>query len=71
MIGPARTIPSAAADPEDRRDHRDPVGARPRGNSSRMIPKASGKIAPPAPWITRATISADRGRERRQQHAER
>ena len=24
---------------------------RSRGNSSRMIPMASGKIAPPAPWI--------------------
>ena len=34
-----------------------PRGTRSRGNSSRMIPKASGKIAPPAPWITRATIS--------------
>ena len=33
-----------------------PCGTRSRGNSSRMIAKASGKIAPPAPWITRATI---------------
>ena len=29
---------------------------RSRGNSSRMIPNASGKIAPPSPWIVRATI---------------
>ena len=29
---------------------------RSRGNSSRMIPNASGKIAPPRPWIVRATI---------------
>ena len=27
-----------------------------RGNSSRTIPNASGKIPPPAPWITRAAI---------------
>ena len=33
-----------------------PCGTRSRGNSSRMIANASGKIAPPAPWITRATI---------------
>src|SRR5581483_6741432 len=29
-----------------------------RGNSSRMIPNASGKTPPPAPWMTRATISS-------------
>ena len=29
---------------------------RSRGNSSRTIPKASGKMPPPAPWITRPTI---------------
>ncbi len=29
---------------------------RSRGNSSRMMPNASGKTAPPTPWITRATI---------------
>ena len=28
-----------------------PCATRSRGNSSRMIPKASGKIAPPQPWI--------------------
>ena len=33
------------------------VATRSRGNSSRMIPKASGKIAPPAPWIARPAIS--------------
>ncbi len=33
-----------------------PLATRSRGNSSRMIPNASGKIAPPRPWITRATI---------------
>ena len=30
-----------------------PCGTRSRGNSSRMIENASGKIAPPAPWMTR------------------
>ena len=29
---------------------------RSRGNSSRMIPKASGKTAPPTPCSTRAAI---------------
>jgi hypothetical protein len=33
-----------------------PCGIRSRGNSSRMIENASGNTAPPAPWITRATI---------------
>ena len=33
-----------------------PPATRSRGNSSRMMPNASGKIAPPSPWITRATI---------------
>ena len=28
-----------------------------RGNSSRTIPNASGKMPPPAPWMKRATIS--------------
>ena len=27
-----------------------------RGNSSRMIPNASGSTPPPTPWTTRATI---------------
>ena len=34
-----------------------PVATRSAGNSSRMIPKASGKIAPPAPWIARPATS--------------
>jgi hypothetical protein len=34
-----------------------PRATRLRGNSSRMIPKASGKTAPPAPWMTRPAIS--------------
>ena len=31
-----------------------------RGNSSRTIPKASGKMPPPAPWMTRPTIIGPR-----------
>ena len=31
-------------------------GTRSRGNSSRMMPNASGKTAPPRPWRTRAAI---------------
>ena len=34
-----------------------PVATFSGGNSSRMIPKASGKTAPPTPWITRPAIS--------------
>ena len=34
-----------------------PWATRSRGNSSRMIPNASGKIAPPAPWMTRPMMS--------------
>ena len=33
-----------------------PVATRSRGNSSRMMPKASGKTAPPAPCTTRPAI---------------
>ncbi len=33
------------------------VATRSRGNSSRMIPKASGKIAPATPWIARPAMS--------------
>ena len=32
-----------------------PPATRSRGSSSRMIEKASGKIPPPTPWITRPT----------------
>ena len=28
-----------------------------RGNSSRMMPNASGKMPPPIPWMTRAAMS--------------
>ena len=42
---------------------------RSRGNSSRMMPMASGKIAPPAPWMARPAIehgqrAADGGDQR-------
>ena len=41
---------------------------RSRGNSSRTIPNASGKMPPPAPWITRPTIiRTERARQRRDQ----
>ena len=30
-----------------------PVATRSRGNSSRMMPKQSGKMPPPRPWSTR------------------
>ena len=45
---------------------------RSRGNSSRMIPNASGKIAPPSPWIVRAMIiSGSELTSAREQAAER
>ena len=54
-IGPASTMPSAAADARGSpRSSRSRSATLSRGNSSRMIPNASGKIAPPAPWSTPA-----------------
>ena len=49
MIGPDKTMPSPT--PTPRMDERKPMPptTRSRGNSSRMMPKASGKTAPPAP----------------------
>ena len=53
MIGPASTMPSPA--PTPRMDERNPMPPTTRslGNSSRMMPKESGKTAPPAPWMIR------------------
>ena len=56
-IGPARTIPRPPPIPRIAEIIAIPCGTRSAGNSSRMIANESGKIAPPAPWITRATIS--------------
>src|SRR5579859_1102714 len=55
-IGPARTIPSPAPTPVSAA--MDPTAplTRSAGNSSRMIPNASGTMPPPMPWITRAAI---------------
>ena len=55
MIGPASTMPSPA--PTPRMDERNPMPPTTRslGNSSRMMPKESGKTAPPAPWMIRPT----------------
>ncbi len=35
-----------------------PVATRSGGNSSRMIPKASGNTAPATPWMARPAISS-------------
>ena len=56
MIGPASTIPRPPPIPRIAEISAIPCGTRRGGNSSRMIEKESGKTAPPAPWITRATI---------------
>ena len=57
MIGPASTIPRPPPTPRSAEIRAMPVGTRSLGNSSRMIANASGKIAPPAPWITRPRMS--------------
>ncbi len=53
MIGPARTMP--APTPTPRMADITPIAPATfsEGNSSRMIPKASGKTAPPAPCTMR------------------
>jgi hypothetical protein len=55
-MGPARTMPRPA--PTAVREASTPTApvTLPGGNSSRMIPNATGTIPPPTPWITRATI---------------
>ena len=58
MITPEPTIPSAAADTEVA-DSRPMLPATfSRGNSSRTMPNASGKIPPAAPWSARPTTSS-------------
>ena len=56
MIGPASTMPSPPPMPTSAEIIAIPWATRSRGNSSRMIEKASGNTAPPMPWITRAKI---------------
>lgn len=53
MIGPASTTPNPPPIPSIAESSAIPCGTRWGGNSSRMIPNASGKIAPAVPWITR------------------
>ena len=56
-ITPPATIPTPAPIPRIA-DRRPMLPATcPAGNSSRTMPNDSGKIPPPTPWITRATIS--------------
>ena len=54
-IGPARITPRPPPTPSSADMSPMPPATRARGNSSRMIPKASGKIPPAAPWMTRAS----------------
>ena len=56
-ITPASTRPSPPPMPKVAEMRPIEVATRSRGNSSRMIPKASGKIAPPAPWMARPRMS--------------
>ena len=55
-MNPATTIPPPPPTPSSEDISPMLPATRSRGNSSRMIPNASGKIPPPAPWMTRATI---------------
>src|SRR5262245_60926058 len=55
-IGPASTMPRPLPNPRRPETSAIPPATRWDGNVSRMIPNASGKIAPPQPWIVRATI---------------
>ena len=56
-IKPERTIPNPPPTPNTAETSPIAMPSFSRGNSSRMIPKLSGKMAPLAPWIARATIS--------------
>ncbi len=55
---PPATMPTPAPTPRIAEIKPIPPATFSRGNSSRMIPNASGKIPPATPWITRATISS-------------
>src|SRR5436853_581063 len=57
---PAKTTPAPPPIPNS--DETRPIapGTRSLGNSSRMIEKASGKMPPPAPWMTRPKIISGR-----------
>ena len=58
MITPASTSPAPPPIPNVALISPMAWGTFSLGNSSRMIPKASGKIAPPAPWMARPTMSS-------------
>jgi hypothetical protein len=57
-ITPASTMPAPAPMPRIADIRPMPPATRSRGNSSRMIPKARGKMPPPAPWTTRPATSS-------------
>ncbi len=56
-MGPANTMPKPA--PTASSDAMIPTAPATLscGNSSRMMPKDTGRTPPPTPWITRATMS--------------
>jgi len=58
MITPERTIPTPPPTPRIAESRPIPPATLSSGNSSRTIPKASGKIPPPTPWMKRAAISS-------------
>ena len=56
MTIPPKTRPAPPPMPCSAETSPSAPGTRLIGNSSRTIEKASGKIPPPAPWITRPAI---------------
>ena len=53
MMSPPRMIPMPPPIPRIEESMPMPPATSSAGNSSRTIPKASGKMPPPAPWMTR------------------
>ena len=56
-MGPASTIPAPPPTAAMAATTPTPPATLTAGNSSRMMPKARGRTAPPMPWMARATIS--------------
>ena len=59
-ISPLRTSPAPPPMPKVAEMRPMPVATRSRGNSSRMIPNASGNTAPAAPCTARPATSSSR-----------
>ena len=60
MITPERTMPMPPPTPRIAESRPIPPATFSRGNSSRTMPKASGKMPPATPWMKRAAICSAR-----------